>query len=368
MLERWLPAHKSIYNLSGACVKPLRLNELINELNLDVAIEYGYTKGDDELRAKVASLFPHADRDDVLITIGTAEANFLALNHLLDRGDEVVTFTPTYKGSIGVAEAIGATVTSLPLSVDDDYAVNVDALQDLVTHNTRAILITNPNNPTASKYTPAEVRAICEIAEDADAYVVCDEALRGLELDGAISPSPGTFYEKCVSTGSLSKLGLPGLRIGWMVAERAVVDACWSYRDYTTLGIPVLSEHLATIALDHLDHLMRRARTLLKDNLHRLHAWARTHREVLHLDPVRAGATAFPRYRMNVTSVTLCTALLRAEGVLLTPGQFFDAPRRVRMRYGGVAGDTLQDALSRITRFLRDTTTDAHTPSGEGTV
>lgn len=354
LLERWLPSHKSVYDLSGACVKPLRLNELINELDLDVEVEYGFTKGDGELRAKIASLFPHADHDNVLITIGTAEANFLVLNHLLDRGDEVVTFTPTYKGSIGVAEAIGAKVTPIPLKPENGYAVNIEALQELVTRQTRVILITNPNNPTASKFTPDEVRVICEVAEDVDAYVICDEALRGLELDGSISPSPGAFYEKCVSTGSLSKLGLPGLRIGWMVAERAVVDTCWSYRDYTTLGIPVLSEHLAKIALDQLDHLMDRARRILKDNLQCLHVWVNANREFLHLDSVKAGATAFPRYRLNVGSVALCDALLRAEGVLLTPGQLFDAPRRVRIRYGGVSGDTLKDALSRITRFLRD--------------
>lgn len=352
-LERWIPTHPSRYDLSGACVKPLRLHELIDALDLDLEVEYGNTKGDDALRARVAAQYPHADRDDVLITIGTAEANFLALNHLLDRGDEVVALTPTYKGSIGVAEAIGARVTALPLRAEDGYAVDVNALQERVTRTTRAILVTNPNNPTASKCTPAEVRAICEIAEDADAYVISDEALRGLELDGVLSPLPGAFYAQSVSTGSLSKLGLPGLRLGWLVADRAVVDACWASRDYTTLGIPVLSERLATVALDRLDHLRDRARTILRDNLRILCAWADTHPEVLHLDPIRAGATAFPQYRLNVASTTLCDALLHAEGVLLTPGQFFDVPRRVRMRYGGVTGDTLRDALARITRFLR---------------
>lgn len=351
-LERWISTHPCRYDLSGACVKPLRLAELIDALDLDVEVDHGGTKGDDALRARVAALYPHADRDDVLITIGTAEANFLALNHLLHRGDAVVALTPTYKGSIGVVEAIGARVTPLPLRAEDGYAVDVDALQDRVTRATRAILVTNPNNPTASTMTPAEMRAICEVAADVDAYVICDEALRGLELDGVIAPPPGAFYARSVSTGSLSKLGLPGLRLGWMVADRTLADACWADRDYTTLALPLLSEHLAAAALDRFDRLLSRARGILRDNLRILHAWADAHRDVLHLDPIRAGATAFPRYRLDVASIALCEALLRAEGVLLTPGQFFDAPRRVRMRYGGVAGDTLRAALAHITMFL----------------
>ncbi len=143
-----------------------------------------------------------------------------------------------------------------------------------------------------------EVRAICEIAEDHGTYVIFDEVIRGLELDGDISHSPTEFYERGISTASVSKLGLPGLRIGWVLASEELVEECWRIKDYTTLSHSGLSEHVATLALQekNVKRLRERALAVFNRNLMILKDWAKNSGQELSIVIPKAGGSVFPKY------------------------------------------------------------------------
>ncbi|MFQ5710478.1 MAG: aminotransferase class I/II-fold pyridoxal phosphate-dependent enzyme, partial [Candidatus Geothermarchaeales archaeon] len=197
-------------------------------------------------------------------------------------------------------------------------------------------------------------RAICEVAEDVGAYVVCDEILRGTEVDGVMTPSIVDLYERGICTMSLSKLGLAGLRIGWIVADEETVEGCWSYKDYTSLSHSSLTERLAIIALQrgNFEKILDRARGIIRRNLKVFSEWMRRHDHALSWVEPRAGATAFPEYGLNIDSYEFCERLLREENLLLSPGDLFQFPRHIRIRYAGHDGETLTKALERLHAFL----------------
>jgi len=352
-LERWLPAHKAKYNLAGALPRPFKFGDLIKEVDLDMTFTYSsLTQGTLELRTEVSNLFTEVDRDRVLITNGTAEANFLLTNVLLDKGEEIIIQVPTYMQVYGIAGAIGAKIKLFYLDEHENYQMNVEKLKELISSKTKVIFITNPNNPTGAKISSDEVRAVCEIAEDRGSYVVCDEALRGLEVDGLMSVSPIDIYEKGICTGSLSKQGFSGLRIGWVVGSKDIIEKCWSYKDYTTLSHSGIGEFFALHIIRQIEKIRERNREILRKNLRILSAWMKRHRQTLSYVEPKAGAAAFPGYKIDVSSIDFCKMLLTKGEVLLSPGDFFNSPKHFRIRYGGHEEQTLVEALDRIGSFL----------------
>ncbi|MEM4733149.1 MAG: aminotransferase class I/II-fold pyridoxal phosphate-dependent enzyme [Candidatus Bathyarchaeia archaeon] len=355
-LERWLPTHSCKYDLAGSVVKPLKLNELIKELSLDLELMHGPTQGPKELRCRVSELYSNIDEDNVLIVNGTTEGNFLAMSYLIEPGDEVlIGGLPTYLQSVGLAEALGARVKFFNLIEQKNYQLDMDSLNNQVSKRTKMIIIVNPNNPTGSYFSRKEVESICEVAGEVNAYVLADEVLRYTELNGSASLSPVEVYSKGISTGSLSKLGLAGLRTGWLVADKKLVQKFWAQKDYTTLANPILSDHVASIALqkENFKKIRQRAIEICQENLKIFLKWLEKNKQILKCISPAAGAVVFPQYKLKIDSVRLCKKLLTEKSILLTPGDYFKAPKHFRLQYGGVEKDILKTALEHLGNFLR---------------
>ena len=103
--------------------------------------------------------------DDVLITAGTAEANFLAISQLVQPGDEMVVDVPGWPQPLVLGEAIGAGVKRLQRREDRAWQFDFDQLRDLVNDRTRLIFLCHPNNPTGQVMSEAELRAVVGIAD-----------------------------------------------------------------------------------------------------------------------------------------------------------------------------------------------------------
>ena len=157
-------------------------------------------------------------------------------------------------------------------------------------------------------------------------------------------------------TAGLSKaFGLPGLRIGWIVAPAAQTARLWSYQDYTTLTPSMLSDRLARMAMEprRRDAILARTRAIIRRQLPEVEAWVRGHEGVLELIPPLAGAIALVRYRLPIGSVALFDRLRREKSVLITPGGHFGIGKYVRIGYGYDIGK-VREGLSRIDEILVD--------------
>src|SRR5580704_17101637 len=156
-LERWqsIWENKVELNISESGVHPLSTSELVPDAAtlqkiLDVPQYYPQTNGGEELRSRIAELYPGAKAENVLVTCGGSEANFVSTSELLEPGDEVIFMMPNYMQISAIARAMGATVTPLWLRESLDWGLNVDDLPRAVTDKTKLIAICNPNNPTGS--------------------------------------------------------------------------------------------------------------------------------------------------------------------------------------------------------------------------
>jgi hypothetical protein len=339
--------HRVAWNVSESGVHPLRLEEIAetdDERQAVFAQSLGYpqTNGTIALRHAISRMYPGATVDHVQVTNGGSEANCIALWHLLEPGDEVVMMTPNYMQVRGLSRALGATVAPWPLVCDEEAASprwrpDLDALADLVTPRTRMILICNPNNPTGARLTAEEVEAICRIADRAQAWLLSDEIYRGAEMDGEDTPSVWGRYERAIVTSGLSKAyGLPGLRIGWVVASPALVQELWGVHDYTTIAPGAVNDCAAQMALApaRRERLLARTRGIIRTNYPVLRQWLdRRGEQLFHVRP-DAGAIAFVRYAYPINSTALVQRLREEKGVLLVPGDHFEMDGYLRIGFG----------------------------------
>ena len=197
------------------------------------------------------------------------------------------------------------------------------------------------------------MKAICSMADSVGAWVLCDGALRGLEIGERPAATPVEEYERGIATGSLSKIGLTGLRIGWMVADRKLIEKCWADKDYTTLCHSGIGEHLGTLALqeDTYHSFISRAKGIIAEQRDFVGRCVSEHGSLLSWVVPKAGHTAFVGYSLDTDSEALCRMLLDQEEVLVAPGDFFGSSHHLRIRYSGDR-EELSEALARLGTFL----------------
>jgi aspartate/methionine/tyrosine aminotransferase len=158
------------YNLSESGVHPLTLGELLEmggrsvDALLATEIDYPQANGAIPLRENIARLYDGATAENVLVTVGAAEANYLTIHTLIEAGDEVVIMRPNYMQVWGNAHNRGARIKDFNLREENDWAPDLAELEAVVCDDTKLIAICNPNNPTGRIMTTAEMDAIVAAA------------------------------------------------------------------------------------------------------------------------------------------------------------------------------------------------------------
>jgi len=186
--------------------------------------------------------------------------------------------------------------------------------------------------------TEDEMDEIIHLARKAGAWIVADEVYRGAEVSGGDSPTFWGRYSKVLITSGLSKAyGLPGLRIGWVIGPPKTVEKLASYRDYLTLTPTMLSDRLATIAMEpgKREEILARTKNIVRTQLPRLEEWIRSNDDVLDYVAPQAGAIAYLKYDLPISSTKLFDKLRIDKSVLITPGEHFGSGGKYfRVGYG----------------------------------
>jgi aspartate/methionine/tyrosine aminotransferase len=349
------------FNLSESGVHPLTPRELLEGASVDVVLDqplvYTQSNGTAELRTLVASLYPGATPEHVEVTNGGSEANYLSVWRLIEPGDEVAMLVPNYMQTWGLVRAFGGTVREWRLiedTVSGRWRPDLDELARIVSDRTRLIIICTPNNPTGARLTTDELSVVATLADRHGCWVLSDEVYRGAEIDGQDTPSMWGRSERVIVTSGLSKAyGLPGLRIGWIVAPPSLVASTWSYHDYTTIAPGALSDRLACVALSARRRplLLERTRTILRTNLPVIERWLGEHAPAFSWIPPEAGGILYARYNFPVNSTELVTRLRDEKSVLIVPGDHFGMDGYLRIGFGE-RPEYLRQALDRLHDLL----------------
>ncbi len=363
VMERWQSTweNRVRYNISESGVDPLTSAELLELAGsapspLDLPLGYPQSNGTDPLRAAIAALYPGATSDQVLVTSGSAEANYINCWRLLGPGDRVVLVSPLYMQTWGLAKTFGADVHTIPLKESLDWQPDIADIDQAITKGTKLVVVTNPSNPTGAVMKRELMDRIAARADAAGAWLLADEVYQGSERTGEITPSFWGRAKKVIIVNGLSKAyGLPGLRIGWSVAPAEHVEALWSRKDYTTIGPTVMSDALARIALQPAVRakIFERTRGIIRDNWKLVEQWLSANREEFTWRAPDAGAIVWVKYRSGIASSALAEALRVRHDVLLVPGEQFAMEGYIRIGFGSPPKDLLP-ALERVALAFRE--------------
>ena len=351
------------FNLTESGVHPITLQELIGNdeslLNklLSTEINYPHVNGSPPLRESIASLYNQATINNVLVTVGAAEANQIVMQTLLEDGDELATITPTYKQVWGIAENQGYKVKTFSLNSGDSWSLNIDELAAAVNEETKIVAVVNPNNPTGHIFTKTEMQRIIAAAERVGAWILADEVYRGAEREQEEeSESFFGLYDKVISVGSMSKAyGLPGLRIGWIVAPPDTVEKVWRRHEYSTITASMLSNILAAHALspEIRPRLIARTRNYIRNGFPILQRWMDAQEGLFSYTPPQASAVSFIKYNLDINSNDLMLKLINEASVFIGSGESFGMDHHMRIAFGQEK-EILEEAFARIQRTLEN--------------
>ncbi|WP_103070448.1 aminotransferase class I/II-fold pyridoxal phosphate-dependent enzyme [Aquimarina sediminis] len=329
------------YNLTESGFHPYTLNELLDKDQIDeltnTVLGYGQTNGSIALRKRISALYKDTNQENVLVTNGSSEANFIACHTLLEKGDEVVMMVPNYMQIWGIAKEMGCTPKAFHLREENKWKPDLEELKSLVTPNTKMIALCNPNNPTGYTLTSLEMQEIVDIAKSVNAWIYCDEVYRGAELNGKIIDSFVGMYHKVMVNGGLSKAyALPGLRLGWLIGPKGVIEDTWAYHDYTSITAGIMSHYIGEIALrpEKRKEILTRNRTMLNENLIVVKQWLDQYKGVFEYVPPKSGGMLFIKYNLDINSTELAEWLRTEKSVFILAGDCYGMDYHFRIGIG----------------------------------
>lgn len=353
--------HNVDHDIGSSGVRDLTMAEFSQWCGFDLAelepmvFHDSESFGGSRLRTALADRWAAGDVDRIMVTHGSSEAIYLVMHMATEPGEEIIVLDPAYQQLHDIAAWRGCRVTRWPLQADNDFAVDLPALRERVTSDTRMIVVNFPHNPTGVSVTPAQQQELVEIAAKAGAWLVWDHAFGELTYLTEPLPLP-TWYDRCIAFGTFSKsYGLAGLRVGWCLAPRDLLDRMALLRDYIALYVSPVLELFAEFAVHHADTIVARQREHAQMNLRIVSDWAAGRPDLVRFSPPAGGVSTFLGLLGQPDVVRSCRRLAEQHRVLLVPGACFgDAYRDyVRLGFGGTRTE-LTAGLDLLERVLRE--------------
>ena len=364
-LENWLnPACDSEKNkvyLGGSCVLPMTVEELFEVTGESMEnffeelkhMNLGYPRfeGTPRTRKAIAKLYKNVDPDEVILCHGGTGANSTVCYGLIDPEDNIISIMPNYQQFDSIPRSIGAEVRRVDLKIKDGYKLDIDAVRHAVDQNTKAIMFTNPNNPTGSVLYEEEMKELVEIAKSVDAWLVCDEMYRGLDEEYMLSFMD--IYNKAIVTCSSSKIySMAGLRVGWIICHDP--DMRWNLfnrRSYDSICGGVFDEMLFAIGLEHVDKIFERSRNIVNGNKAVIDKWLEGHPYLKQYAEAH-GTTYLIHYDIDMSATDFGDQLIDEKGTVICQGDCFEMPHTFRITLSHA--EDLEEGLRRIDEFLEE--------------
>jgi aminotransferase len=293
---------------------------------------------------------------EILITVGVSEALYLAMNAILDPGDEVIVPEPCFVSYTPEVVLAGGKAVTIPTFVQNDFQVTGAEVEAAITERTKAILIGYPNNPTGAVMTRERLVEIASLATKHDLLVISDEIYDQLVYGiqhTCFASLPG-MRDRTVTLGGFSKdYAMTGWRIGYAAAPPDILAAMRKIHQYTIMSAPTTAQVAGLVALQKgapfVEEMRReydRRRKLIVGGFNEL--------GLTTFEP-RGAFYAFPSVAASgMDEETFAEKLLLEERVAVVPGSAFGSSGKgfVRCCYA-TAYEKIEEALNRMERFMR---------------
>lgn len=293
---------------------------------------------------------------EIMVTNGSQEAVWIAMQLLADPGDEFLIGDPHYTVYDDVAGLLGGKMTPVPSIVGQGFQYDLEAMELAITPRTKAIVLVSPDNPTGAVQTPATVQGIAAMAARHNLAVISDELYERFLFDGAIHTSIATLPEmraRTLTIGGCSKAyAMTGWRVGYLAYPAAFRAAALRAKHSLSICTAVPSQIAAQAALAGPPAMLAGMlaewadrRTFLFARLSELGIpIVRTPGAYYALVDIRASGLSSPAFARRLAA---------AEGVRVSPGSAFGAAGEGFVRVSFMTPrPALDQALTRLGRFL----------------
>ena len=268
---------------------------------------------------------------EVLVTVGASEAIAATVLGLVEPGSEVLLIEPFFDTYSPVIAMAGSRRVSVPLVADGrGFVLDVDAVRAAITPRTRALIVNSPHNPTGMVLSDHELRALADIAIEADLLVISDEVYEHLVFDGRrhlpISTYPG-MVERTVTISSAAKMfNCTGWKIGWACGPADLVAGVRAAKQYLSYVGGAPFQPAVAYALDNEDAWVESLRRSLQGKRDKLAAALTDIGFGVHASAGTYFLCADPRPLGFADSASFCAELPHRAGVAAIPMSAFCDP------------------------------------------
>lgn len=319
--------------------------------------KYTDPRGYPELRQAIRDFYreeygDQVEDQEVFVTASGVVGMYLAMQVLLDPGDEVIIPDPYFTCYADQVQAAGGVPVFLPTREEEGFAIDLERLESLVTPRTKAVLINTPNNPTGACLSRKQLEQLAEFCMGHDLYVVADDIYTNFTYGEPFFPIralPG-MGERTITVNSFSKnFIMTGFRVGNIIAPAPVVRALKQMNEYVVYSAPALSQRGALWALRERAKLEP---PILQQFRERMEYAAKRINQVGWMTvPVPQGSIyLFPSIRRTgMTSAQVTRRILEEAHVLVLPGDTFGACGEGYLRIAcTVENSVMGEAMDRI--------------------
>lgn len=302
-------------------------------------------------RAKWFSGVTVDPESEVLVTAGSMQAIYFAMQAILDPGDEVIMVTPNFFFDIPVELASGSPVF-IPLSYKDCFKHNAERFREKITNKTKMIVVCSPHNPTGRVLTENELRGIANLAKEYDLLILHDEVYDGFTFDGRKHISLLSFSDirdRVISIHSFSKLYfMLNFRLGYAIANKEIIERMVLPLTYSSMGVPNFIQYGAAAALEENWEKRHLKRVVSKLQKYRDYVVKRFN-EVEGLFCVKPEGTNLVLTnieKLGLSSMEFAKYVLKEGKVAVAPGNSYHAEGHFRFTLG--LSDSTLEAADRV--------------------
>ena len=306
------------------------------------------------------------DAAEVVISVGAVGALAAGIFALCETGDEVLIPDPGWPNYRSMVQLADAVPRPYRLSPEAGYVPSAADVEHVFTDRTKAIIISNPSNPTGSVLPGLTIKAMVELAVERGVYVIADEVYGDLVYDGEYVPA-GRFDEQSVITvaGCSKTYAMTGWRIGWAIAARPIASLMTKLQEPLVSCPPSVSQRAAEAALRG----PQDAVSTMRETYRRRRDLACAILEPAGLLAARPGGAFYAMVdlrQLGMSSGSLARLLLEEEHVATAPGDTFGASCDGMLRISVASPDeAVQEGCQRIVRFAARHATGAAAKSSE---
>jgi GntR family transcriptional regulator/MocR family aminotransferase len=328
------------------------------------ALEYGDHRGYGPLRSTIAQVLAsqglQSSPENILITAGSQQGLALVSQLLLKPGDVVLVENPTYGGALDLFRALGFKVVGIPT---DEHGMQVEELEKLLQQHHPKLIYTIPNfqNPTGTCLSSQRRRLLIALADRYNVPILEDDFVGDLRYEGRAQPAlkaldPGG---RVIYASTFSKMLMPGLRVGFLVAEGPVYASLVSYKRVNDLATSNLIQRAleAYVTVGRYQaHLRRCCRVYRKRRDAMLAAIGHHLPAEAHVNPPQGGLFIWLRLPDGLSSTELLP-LACEEGVAFAPGsRFFPdgsrGERALRLNFAAQPPEEIEEGIKRLGKAI----------------